>query len=76
MPSKDEPVADTPRERGPITLAQFLKVVDAADSGGMAKALIRDGAVTVNGEPENRPGRKLEAGDVVEVAGQDYTVDR
>lgn len=63
-------------DRGPITLAQFLKVVNAADTGGQAKAMVRDGAATVNGQPEDRPGRKLAKGDVVTVAGQDYTVDR
>ncbi len=60
----------------PITLAQFLKVVQVADSGGMAKALVREGRATVNGEREDRPGRKLAKDDVVEIDGKTFTVDR
>ncbi|HMC66838.1 MAG TPA: RNA-binding S4 domain-containing protein [Gemmataceae bacterium] len=46
-----------------ITLAQALKLVGFAGTGGQAKQLIRDGAVTVNGVVEQQPGRKLHAGD-------------
>jgi ribosome-associated protein len=35
------------------------------DGGGEAKALLAEGAVRVNGEPESRRGRQLRAGDVV-----------
>jgi len=47
-----------------IRLGQLLKLAGMA-SGGDAKALIVDGHVTVNGEPELRRGRQLHAGDVV-----------
>jgi ribosome-associated protein len=50
-----------------IRLGQFLKLADLADSGSDARALIEDGAVRVNGEPEARRGRQLVRGDVVEV---------
>lgn len=46
-----------------ITLAQALKAAGLADSGGHAKHLIREGAVTVNGTRTTQPGRKLFAGD-------------
>jgi ribosome-associated protein len=46
-----------------ITLAQALKVVGLAGSGGQAKHLVRGGTVTVNGAVETQPGRKLVAGD-------------
>lgn len=49
------------------TLGQALKLGNVVGSGGEAKVLIQDGEVTVNGEVETRRGRKLEAGDVVEV---------
>ncbi len=39
-------------------------------SGGEAKVLILEGAVTVNGEAELRRGAKLAAGDVVEIADE------
>jgi ribosome-associated protein len=46
-----------------ITLAQAVKAAGLADSGGQAKHLVREGAVTVNGVVEIQPGRKLHAGD-------------
>lgn len=61
------------RER-PITLAQFLKLVQAADTGGQAKQLVRSGAVQVNGAVETRPGRKLAPGDRVRIGDRGYDV--
>jgi ribosome-associated protein len=57
-----------------ITLAQFLKLMDRARHGGAAKSLVRAGSITVNGESEERPGRKLHPGDVVGHAGETLTV--
>ncbi|MWV46158.1 S4 domain-containing protein YaaA [Paenibacillus sp. HJL G12] len=50
-----------------IKLDQFLKLADCVSTGGMAKALLQEGQVLVNGEPEERRGRKLYAGDQVKV---------
>ncbi|MGW8958716.1 S4 domain-containing protein YaaA [Paenibacillus sp. NPDC055715] len=50
-----------------IKLDQFLKLADCVSTGGMAKALLQEGQVRVNGEPEERRGRKLYPGDTVEV---------
>lgn len=50
-----------------IKLDQFLKLADCISTGGMAKALIQDGAIKVNGEAELRRGRKLYNGDIVAV---------
>jgi ribosome-associated protein len=50
-----------------IRLGQLLKLAGLADSGGEAKALLAEGVVTVNGEPESRRGRQLHDGDVVAV---------
>jgi ribosome-associated protein len=49
-----------------ITLDALLKATGLAPSGGAAKTLIADGAVTVDGEVEIRRGRKLRAGMVVQ----------
>ncbi len=57
-----------------IKLAQFLKLAGVADTGGQAKYLVRTLDITVNGEKENRPGRKLMPGDTVIVQGRKYTV--
>jgi ribosome-associated protein len=46
-----------------ITLAQALKAVGLAGSGGQAKHLVRSGSVLVNGAVEVQPGRKLVSGD-------------
>ena len=53
-----------------IRLGQFLKLAGLAGSGAEAKLLLQDGGVTVNGEPEERRGRRLHRGDVV-VLGDD-----
>ncbi|GIP59165.1 S4 domain-containing protein YaaA [Paenibacillus woosongensis] len=52
-----------------IKLDQFLKLADCVPTGGMAKALLQEAAVKVNGEPEDRRGRKLYPGDTVDVEG-------
>jgi ribosome-associated protein len=58
-----------------IRLDQLLKLTGAADSGGQAKAFIQGGKVKVNGEVDKRRGRKLQAGDTVEIAGRTIAVD-
>lgn len=52
-----------------ITLGQFLKLTDCIDSGGQAKAFLAETSIRVNGEPENRRGRKLYPNDIVQVGG-------
>ncbi|CAG9622875.1 S4 domain-containing protein YaaA [Sutcliffiella rhizosphaerae] len=52
-----------------ITLGQFLKLADVIQSGGMAKWFLSEYEVKVNGELEDRRGRKLKVDDVVEIDG-------
>lgn len=52
-----------------IKLDQFLKLAECVPTGGMAKALLQDQAIKVNGELEERRGRKLYPGDQVDVEG-------
>ena len=52
-----------------ITLGQMLKLSDCIDSGGPAKPFLAETEVRVNGELDNRRGRKLYRGDRVEVNG-------
>ena len=54
-----------------ITLGQLLKLAGLLDTGGEARAFLETTEVSVNGEPEQRRGRKLRAGDLVEVAGSE-----
>jgi ribosome-associated protein len=58
---------DVPIRGDMIRLGQLLKLAGVAGSGSDAKELLADGGVTVNGEPEDRRGRQLRAGDVVVV---------
>ena len=58
---------DLPIRGETIRLGQALKLSGLAESGGEARGLIEDGAVTVNGEVETRRGRQLRDGDVVAV---------
>ncbi|MFJ8064263.1 S4 domain-containing protein YaaA [Psychrobacillus sp. NPDC096426] len=52
-----------------VTLGQLLKMTDAIDSGGMAKWFLSEHTVYVNGEVEDRRGRKLRHKDVVNIPG-------
>jgi S4 domain protein YaaA len=52
-----------------ITLGQFLKLADIIQSGGMAKWFLSEYEVFVNGELDQRRGRKLRVGDRVEIPG-------
>ncbi len=54
-----------------ITLAQALKAIGLADTGGQAKQMIRLGQVRVNSVVVTQPGRKLVVGDKVWLAGAD-----
>ena len=57
-----------------IKLEAFLKLANAVGSGGMAKNVIQDGLVTVNGEPCTMRGKKLYDGDKVGFDGVTYFV--
>ncbi|MGE6379690.1 MULTISPECIES: S4 domain-containing protein YaaA [Peribacillus] len=52
-----------------ITLGQFLKLADLIQSGGMAKWFLSEYEVFINGELDDRRGRKLRSGDKVEIPG-------
>ena len=59
-----------------ITLSQLLKACDVLPSGGMVKAYLADHYVLVNGEKENRRGRKLYANDVVEIDDKRISLEK
>jgi ribosome-associated protein len=50
-----------------MTLGQMLKEATIISSGGQAKWFLAENTVYVDGEPENRRGRKLYPGMIVEV---------
>ena len=63
---KDEPF---------ITLGILLKITGLIDTGGQAKYFLSENKVLVNGEEDNRRGRKLYHNDVVEVLNQKFIID-
>ncbi|MFT8321806.1 MAG: S4 domain-containing protein YaaA [Bacillus sp. (in: firmicutes)] len=50
-----------------ITLGQFLKVAEIIQSGGMAKWFLSEYEVFINGEQDQRRGRKLRSGDTIDI---------
>ncbi|WP_035446067.1 S4 domain-containing protein YaaA [Atopobacter phocae] len=50
-----------------MTLQQLLKYINVIGSGGQAKWFLKDHAVLLNGEFENRRGKKLYPGDTIEL---------
>lgn len=57
-----------------IELIRLLKALTWVPSGGIAKMVVEDGLVTVNGELESRKRRKLVKGDVVHFDGRDVKI--
>lgn len=58
----------------PVELFKILKFEGLAASGGEAKSLIADGRVSVNGEVETRKRKQIDAGDVIEFAGEQLLI--
>lgn len=56
-----------------IKLDQLLKFSAAAPTGGVAKEMIADGIVSVNGEICTMRGKKIRSGDTVTVEFEDET---
>ena len=56
-----------------IKLEQFLKFAGIADTGGIAKMMILDGIVEVNGEVCLMRGKKLVDGDKINVNFEEGT---
>jgi len=59
-----------------IELFKLLKVVNLCDSGGMAKQLIADGQVLVDGEVETRKACKIKAGQKVVFNNETVSVEQ
>ena len=59
-----------------ITLGQFLKLADIIETGGEAKHFLAENEVKIDGIVDNRRGRKLRGGEIVEVLGQTYEIIR
>lgn len=52
-----------------IALGQFLKLADVISTGGMAKWFLSEHEIFINGEQDQRRGRKLYPNDQVNIPG-------
>ena len=59
-----------------IRLGQLLKLAGVIDAGGQAAAFLAATAVLVNGEPEQRRGRQLHAGDTIQIGDERLRLTR
>lgn len=59
-----------------IKLGQALKLAGVVEDGVEAKYVIKDGQVKVNGETDERRGRKVYAGDTISFKGKEIQVVR
>lgn len=57
-----------------ITLGQALKLADVISSGGMAKWYLQEHIVYVDGELENRRGRKLYHGAMIDLVDEQLKI--
>ena len=58
-----------------ITLGVLLKLVGIIDTGGQAKFFLSENVVLVNGEEDNRRGRKLYRGDEIQVLDKTFSIE-
>ena len=59
-----------------ITLNQLLKLANLIDFGAQAKLFLKSTKVLVNNKEENRRGRKLYIGDVIEINNIKYLITK
>lgn len=57
-----------------ITLSQLLKIVGLIDTGGQAKYFLLDNIVYINGELENRRGKKLYVDDQIKIGSETFVI--
>ncbi len=59
-----------------ITLGQFLKYKGIISFGGDAKEYLKTNKILINGELEERRGRKLYPKDIIKVDGKEFIIDK
>ena len=68
-PPVAEPISEVGIRDEYITLQQLLKWENLIGTGGEAKHFLANNSITMNGEAEDRRGRKLRVGDSIRVPG-------
>ena len=64
-------MTEVPLRTAEITLGQLLKFIGLIPTGGEIKSFLMETSIKVNDTHENRRGRKLLPGDVIEVEGHE-----
>ena len=59
-----------------ITLQQLLKISGIIDTGGQAKYFLLSNQVYLNGELENRRGKKLYLNDKIKIGNQEFVITK
>lgn len=59
-----------------ITLGQFLKFAGLIDTSGQAKDFLAANLISVNGEATAQRGKKIHAGDVIQVNEAVFKITR
>ena len=59
-----------------VSLGQFLKICDLISSGGEAKLFLKENEVLVNGQAEDRRGRKLYDKGLIKIRDEVYQICR
>lgn len=57
-----------------ITLGQLLKLSNVISQGGEAKSFLLSHKILVNGEEDNRRGRKIRTGDEIKIPELNLTI--
>lgn len=57
-----------------ITLGQLVKLLKLTSSGGGEKVFLAENEILINGEKDNRRGRKIRPGDKVIISNVTYLV--
>ncbi|RCU50871.1 MULTISPECIES: RNA-binding S4 domain-containing protein [Corallincola] len=65
---------DVELTKEPVELYKILKFEGLVESGAVAKQVIDEGYVSVNGEMEIRKRRKIVSGDVIELGDDKFRV--
>ena len=58
-----------------IKLGQVLKATGLVESGVIAKLVIQDGMVLVNGKVETQRGKKLYGGEIISFEGEEIKIE-
>jgi ribosome-associated protein len=57
-----------------IELNDLMKITGMCESGGMAKTMITEGRITVDGKVETRRRRKIRLGQIVAMEGREVRI--